>query len=312
MNATSECFLAPLTEEALLQINGPDAAKFLQGQVTCDTRKLADQEALYGAYCTPHGRVVCDFLLCQRAPDHLLLRQRRSILETSAATFGKYIVFSRADLETSQTDWQLFGCWGDAAETTLNQVFSVLPARQMRVVSGDGFVLVALPEKHFECYLHGEAGASFAQQLQSQSTPATETAWQSLEIHAGIARIEAQTTEMFIPQMLNYDLTGHVSFDKGCYTGQEVVARLHYRGTPKRRLYLAEATLPEAPLPGCSLHNPASPQAVGNVVNSVTEASASILLVSAAVASADQGLHLGTADGPALQLGTHPHMAVTE
>ncbi len=304
--------MAPLSQEALLQISGPDAAKFLQGQVTCDTRKLPDQDALYGAYCTPQGRVVCDFLLCQPAPEQLLLRQRRSILETSAATFGKYIVFSRAKLETSQSGWQMFGCWGAGAGNALNEVFSLLPARELSLVSGEGFVLVALTEARFECYLWGEAGADYARQLQSVATQATESSWQILEMQAGIARIEAQTTESFIPQMLNYDLTGHVSFNKGCYTGQEVVARLHYRGTPKRRLYLAQAALESAPAPGSALHNETSSQSVGNVVNSVAEASVATLLVSAAVASLEQGLHLNSPDGPALQLGTHPHMAVIE
>jgi folate-binding protein YgfZ len=310
LNSESHCFLAALEQEALLQIAGPDGSKFLQGQTTCDLRKLSPERALLGAFCTPQGRMVCDFLLCQPAPEQLLLRMRRGILEASAAAFGKYIVFSRAQLSTEQTQWQLLGCWGDDAEAALAAVFPSVPAHSLDATSGPGFVLVRVESERFEIYLHGEAGQRFAQSLRALSVAMTAARWRALEIHSGLGRIEAETIEMFIPQMLNYDLSGHVSFDKGCYTGQEVVARMHYRGKSKRRLYSARVAAARPPQPGTAIFSGSSEQSVGNVVNSVCkDTEVTEMLAVLATAALDGDLHLATIDGPLLRTGEHPYQA---
>ena len=312
MNDQPHCFLAELPHESLLRIRGPEASKFLQGQVTCDTRRLSAEQAMPGAYCTPQGRVVCDFLLAEHEPEHLLLRMRQSILEASAATFGKYIVFSRAEIATDTDQWRILGCWGPDAAAVLEQLLPRLPADDWQAVSGPGFTVVALPGARFEIYLHGEPGQALDERLRQLSTTGDAADWIALEIRSGIARIEAETAQMFIPQMLNYDLSGHIRFDKGCYTGQEVVARLHYRGKPKRRLYTATAVTGALPAPGDALYTTDSPQASGNVVNAIADdqdPDRSLMLATLTVATADRGSHLQDADGPTLELGEHPYMA---
>ena len=297
-----------LQHDALLHLTGPDALKFLQGQVTCDTRSIDQAHALSGAYCTPQGRVVCDFLLCELAPEHLALRMRRDLREHSAATFGKYIIFSKAELHPQRDDWILYGCWGEQVATDLQTIFGEVPAQQYASCAGAGFVLVQTDSqgRQFECYLDSKQREDLQEQLATAFQDGSETAWQALQIAAGIGRIESATTEEFVPQMLNYDHTGHISFNKGCYTGQEVVARLHYRGKPKRRMY--GASLPEAATAGTPLYCADSSQSVGNVVNSVeVDAGEATALVVVVVSRVDDELRVGSPDGMPLELTTLPY-----
>ncbi|KAA1193356.1 folate-binding protein YgfZ [Pseudohalioglobus sediminis] len=286
-------FYAPLQQEALLHINGPDALAFLQGQTTCDTRKVDAGQATPGAYCTPKGRMVCDFLLLQLGPDHHALRMRRDILDHAAATFGKYIVFSKAEIETQRTDWQVIGCWGDELKDRLNRLGITSPGERYGVSAGEGYVLVQLDDAgtQYEAYIDMQQHAEHFAALEDALQAGTESAWQAQQIRAGIGRVEAATIEEFLPQMLNYDVTGHVSFNKGCYTGQEIVARLHYRGKAKRRMYLAGLNA-AAPIPaGTSLYSPGSDQATGTVVNSSVDEHKCLCLVSATESGIASGLY---------------------
>ena len=299
------CQYAVLGHEALLHISGPDSLAFLQGQTTCDTRNVEATQAVIGAYCTPKGRVVCDFLLCQLASEHFALRLRADILAVSAAVFGKYIVFSKADINTENNDWQVFACWGDTAGSTLRSLLGTTevnntPGRQYGTVAGEGFVLVQSDEAAaaFECYINTRTHPQLASQLAAAAPEVGENCWRALQIKSGMARIEADTVETFIPQMLNYDLTGHISFDKGCYTGQEVVARMHYRGKPKKRLYRATIANQLLPLAGAALYHAAVAQSAGTVVNTALGSDQQTTALVVAPVTKTQGhLHLSDPNG---------------
>ena len=309
------CHYAALEHESLLHLQGPDARTFLQGQVTCDIRRLSASAALAGSYCTVQGRVVCDFLLCELSPEHLVLRMRRDIRAASAALFARYIVFSRAKLEAERDDWRVVACWGAEAARQLQALFGVVPNGKYSACNGEGFALVQVDEagEQFECYLQQGVAAEPLARIEAELQAATEPAWQALQVAAGIARIEAGTSGEFIPQMLNYDVTGHISFNKGCYTGQEVVARMHYRGKPKRRLYQAmieSTSLPaaQAPQAGAALYTGGSTQPAGNVVNCVLTGDGELaLLVTATTSGIDAGLHVADADGPLLRTVDVPY-----
>ena len=303
------CQYAPLEEEALLHIAGPDSLTFLQGQTTCDTRSVDPGHAIPGAYCTPQGRVVCDFLLSQLAEDHYVMRMRRDIRAGSAITFGKYIIFSKAELDAERDDWQVLACWGPDAAGALNDLFGAVPAERFGAIGGDGFVLVQMDDnsQHFECYLETAKNPQRLAQMDEIMHLAPPAAWQALQINAGIGRIEAATTGEFIPQMLNYDLTGHINFTKGCYTGQEVVARLHYRGKPKRRMYQAELPGIETVTAGTPLYSSGTQQSVGNIVNSALTDERQLGLIVATATGVENGLHLEAEDGPALKVGELPY-----
>jgi len=297
-----------LDDEALLTIIGPDSLTFLQGQTTCDTRTVDASHAIPGAYCTPKGRVVCDFLLCEVAENHYALRLRRDILQSSAAVFGKYIVFSKAELQPENPDWKIFACWGDEVGTALQAALGVTPAEtapgeQYSSCCGEGFILIQTDGDgtQFECYINTGSHPELAECLAQAMSPGDMNNWLALQIKQGIGRIEAATVEAFIPQMLNYDLTGHVSFDKGCYTGQEVVARMHYRGKSKRRLFRATMTENAELQAGSALYSSESEQSAGTVVNSAPGADGlPIALIVAPVAGGENALHLGDPKGPIL------------
>lgn len=303
------CQYAQLNRDALLHISGPDTLKFLQGQTTCDTRAVDATHALPGVFCTPGGRVICDFLLCELAPEHFALRLRRDIRSGASAAFGKYIIFSKAELDASRDDWQLLAVWGGQASTALESIFGELPGARFAATSGDDFVLIQVDEagEQFECYVAATASNKYLTQMEQNMEVALESEWEALQIQSGIARIESPTVEKFVPQTLNYDLTGHINFKKGCYTGQEVVARLHYRGKPKQRCYVAEVGLNHALAVDTELFDDDSTRSVGSVVNCSPLADKTVLLVAATEAGIANGLRVGAVDGPLLKPGILPY-----
>ena len=299
---------ALLENEGLLHIAGPDALTFLQGQTTCDTRKVDPEHALPGAYCTPKGRMVCDFLLVQLGAEHYGLRMRDDVIAPAAAAFSKYIMFSKAELDAARKDWQVAACWGEEVKAELAASGFAVPAARYESASGDGYTLVQVDDRgeQIEIYIDSQSQPSHIKTLQQALDAGSAEQWQALQIEAGIGRVEGPTSGEFLPQMLNYDITGHVSFNKGCYTGQEIVARLHYRGKAKRRLYLAQLDN-SGPLPaGTDLFSPASEQSGGTVVNSAPTAAGCICLVSATEAAIAGGLRTGESDSE-LVPGTLPY-----
>jgi folate-binding protein YgfZ len=308
------CHYAPLQHEALLHIVGPDTLKFLQGQTTCDTRKVDPQHTVPGAFCTPQGRVVCDFLLLELAPEHFALRLRRHIRADSAAAFGKYIIFSKAKIDAAREDWMTVSVWGTEADVALSEIFGELPTERFGARCAQNFVLVQMDEQghQFECFLHQTSSQDYLGRMEALMQRGTEPEWQGQQITSGIARIEAATVGEFVPQVLNYDLTGHISFKKGCYTGQEVVARLHYRGKSKRRAYAAELTGHPECAAGTALFDASSNQNVGSVINSGSAQGRTQVLVAATATGVTNGLRLGAADGPALTMLELPYQVETD
>jgi len=308
------CQYARLEQDALLHITGPDTLKFLQGQTTCDTRKVNPQNAVPGAFCTPQGRVVCDFLLSELGPEHFALRMRRDIRPGSGAAFGKYIVFSKAKLDAARDDWQVFAVWGEDSAQALRGVFAAVPDTRFGACSGRNFVLVQTDDAGhaFECYLDTAQSTDLLARLDESITRGAEADWQAGQIASGIARIETASVGEFVPQTLNYDLTGHISFNKGCYTGQEVVARLHYRGKAKRRSYLFELPGATACPVGAPLYTDDVEQHVGNVINVGMQDGKTRLLATATAGGLDNGLHLGAADGPLLTRAELPYVVTAE
>jgi folate-binding protein YgfZ len=302
------CSFTLLPDEALLEVSGPDTLTFLQGQVTCDTRELCDKKAVPGVYCTPKGRTVADFILLQLAETQFALRMRSDIVEHTAAVLGKYIVFSKAEIAPRNAQWTTFGCWGQDAAQVVTDISGAVPSQQYDCIRTEDFIAVQIDDagRYFECYC--KIGSSLPQRLAELCQSGNASDWNSAQIAGGIARIEAATIEEFIPQMLNYDITGHINFTKGCYTGQEVVARLHYRGKPKRRAYLGSIAGADVPVAGTPLFSPGSGKSIGNIVNASSGNNQSITVLYCATAAAvDQGIRLGSDQGLEITTGDLPY-----
>lgn len=299
-----------LEQDGLLLIQGPDSLKFLQGQTTCDTNQMDGEQALLGAYCNPQGRMCCDFLLADIGQDLFALRMRKDIISSSAAVFGKYIIFSKATLNSDDSEWHVLAFWGKDVREALSAIVPTMPIAKLGAVTQDSYTLVQIDEagSQYECFINVNAPVEIIEKFHAIAPRAPETHWHALQIKAGIGRIESNTSEAFIPQMLNYDLTGHVNFTKGCYTGQEVVARMHYRGKPKRRAYVAALPGAEIAEAGTALFSSESDSSVGNIVNAARDGGGkTVALIVSTVPGIENGLHLGAPDGPQLEVGQLPY-----
>lgn len=233
--------MVPLSHYGLLQISGPDAEKFLQGQITSSAVEVSPTLSSPGAYCTAKGRVVTSFQLLRPRADHFFLRMRSDLLDIAARTFNKYIVFSKAELSIAD-DMLGIGLHGEHIVQLLGGVTEQpLAGLRNSVINYADGVLIQRDDSGtwFEYWGPGATVAALWEQCQLKCSAVGTRYWHWLNIRAGTGEICAATTEMFLPHMLNYHLTGAINFKKGCYTGQEIVARTHYRGQVKRHLLRA-------------------------------------------------------------------------
>ncbi len=231
--------IAPLTQYGFLSVKGPDAAKFLQGQTTCNITTVDDTSGCSGAYCSPKGRVLSSFLVARTDTEQYLLRMQRSIIDSSKTVLGKYIVFSKAEIADSSDQYLIFGLYGPNARESIKYSFGSCPEGQFKTVCQTNNLAIQLDDQGllFECWVNQSELESLWPKLNAGLELCDSRQWQLLTIRRGIGEISSATIDLFIPQMLNYQITGAINFKKGCYTGQEVVARMHYKGKLKRHMH---------------------------------------------------------------------------
>jgi tRNA-modifying protein YgfZ len=264
--AASATYLMPL-QQALLSIQGVDAATFLQGQVTCDVRELAEQKTLLGAQCNIKGRMLLCFRALQPNAEQIILRLGQGLVSFGLANLGKYIVFSKAKLADLSPDFCCIGIAGGNASLIIKTVFGLEIQVLEQWQSAGNSVVIRLSENRYECWLAVIDAEKIWLQLAPHCQLAGQNLWNLLNIQAGIGDITPATYEAFTPQAINLQLVNGINFRKGCYTGQEIVARLHYRGNLKRHMYRFEyeSAGQALPAPGSELHN-GEGKAVGEVV----------------------------------------------
>lgn len=263
--STKATHLVNLSHTRLLLVKGPEAGKFLQGQVTCDLRELNTPVTRIGAQCNPKGRILLSFRALQIDAETIALRMPASMLEKAKGSLGKYIVFSKAKLHDDD-DYALFGLYGEGAPQTSTLLFNALPAENDGWIEKDGNILIQLAPDRFECWIKSADAAAFEQQLTTHTFVGNLNDWDLLNIRAGIADVYPETIELFTPQEINYQLVNGINFRKGCYIGQEIVARLHYRGKLKRHMYRFELKGDQLPAPGAALVNASTRRACGHLV----------------------------------------------
>ncbi|TQV84041.1 folate-binding protein YgfZ [Exilibacterium tricleocarpae] len=279
--------LAVLSHQRLLQVSGPDSRKFLQGQLTCDVDALGTDTSGLGAHCNHKGRMIADFRIAATGADTCTLRLHHSTLEPLQQSLGKYIVFSKAALH-SAADACIIGLCGAGAGAVLSEVCGALPETVDTLVPNDRGAVIRVGEDRFECWLNGETAADVLVPLLARCRLRETGYWDLLDIRAGIGQVRGDASEAFIPQLLNYQAIGGISFTKGCYTGQEVVARMQYRGKLKRHMYRLRMTAGSAspPAPGSEIFAAGARQSVGNVVFSALAEETNIELLSVCTSEA--------------------------
>jgi tRNA-modifying protein YgfZ len=265
---TSNNILCDLTHLGLLEISGADAAIFLQGQVTNDVKLLTGNNAHYTAYCNPKGRILALFLAFSHY-DHLHLQFNRELVELIMKRLKMYVMRSKVEIKDVSTSIIKFGVNGPQASSILVPLFAKIPTQDFELVSLENGAILKLPsfndDVRFEIFTDTINAPIIWDALKVNCQVVEKHQWDWLEIQAGIPDIELKTQEQFVPQMLNLDILNGISFKKGCYTGQEIVARTHYLGSVKRRTYLAEIHTEQIPQAGDKVLD-ATQNEVGQIV----------------------------------------------
>ncbi|WP_095078457.1 folate-binding protein YgfZ [Pseudomonas sp. Irchel s3h17] len=298
-------FFCTLPHEGVLAVRGSDASKFLQGQLTCNLNYLSDTRASLGARCTQKGRMQSSFRILLEG-DGVVMAMASELLEPQLADLKKYAVFSKSRLTDESAAWVRFGLAD--ADAALAALGLDVPAETDSVVRHNGLIAIRVSPGRTELWAAADQAQTLTEKLSPTLAQGTLNDWLLGQIRAGIGQVMPGTRELFIPQMLNLQAVGGVSFKKGCYTGQEIVARMQYLGKLKRRLYRLQLDASELPEPGTALFSPTHGSSIGEVVIAAHAGQGIELLAvlqAEAVDSAD--LHLGALEGPALHLLDLPY-----
>ena len=253
--------ITPLTHLGVIRAQGDEAAKFLHGQLTQDFALLGPQQARLAAYLSPKGRMLASFIGCQRSATEVLLVCSRDLLAATLKRLSMFVLRTKVKLTDASDEFALYGLAGDAL---ISIAGSACPAWSK--ADFDDQILV---------HLYPALGQPRGLWIAPQGSPAPQgqaldaALWAWGEVRSGVATLSAPLVETFVPQMLNYESVGGVNFKKGCYPGQEVVARSQFRGQLKRRTYLAHS--PSALAVGAEIFTTEdADQAVGLVVQSAS------------------------------------------
>jgi len=275
--------IVALPEWGVIRAKGEDAASFLHGQLTQDVTHLGLGQACLAGYCSAKGRLLASFIMWRVSTDEIWLACSADLLAPTLKRLSMFVMRARCTLSDASSDLVVHGVLDRAA-----------PPPWQAVPHGGGW-LVGLP---------AVAGEPRALWVASHPFPAPyastidAAAWRWLEVMSGTVRVVAATVDRFVPQMINLELVGGVNFQKGCYPGQEVVARSQYRGTLKRRTFLFETTA--AAFHGQEVFHSADPeQPAGMVALAATFDHRHFALVEVKIAALEAGeLHLAASDGP--------------
>jgi len=280
--------IADLSHYAVLRVTGEDAAAFLHAQFTNDVQALAVDAAQWNGWCTPKGRLVATFLLVRRK-DEFLMVLPSEIAGPIAKRLGMFVLRSKVKIADVSAGHARFGLVGPGAAQAAQEM--------------TGLDVMSLPLGPELQLVIGPAGS-----IHPSLTPGRREDWTLALIRAGIPTIVAATQDEFVPQMANFDLIGGVSFRKGCYTGQEIVARTQYRGILKKRMAIAHVD-GVTPQPGQSVYSPAfGEQSAGTVVNvaAAPEGGYDVLVVAQIQSLREDKLRLGSPDGAPVEIRRHP------
>lgn len=306
-----ESFMAPLTTLGLIAVTGEDAASFLHGQLTNDVAQLDAGVARLAGYCSPKGRLLATFLMW-RDEQAIWLQLPRALQPAIQKRLQMFVMRAKARLADASPERAVLGLVGPATANALAQWFPVLPTAPYDKIDNSHGTLIRLADAvdspRYQWIAPVDILTAAWPELARHLTPTAGLAWRLSEIRAGVPGIVQATQEQFVPQMINFELIGGVNFKKGCYPGQEIVARSQYLGKLKRRTMLATIASSQAHA-GQEVFAAADPgQPCGMVVNAeALDEGHALALVEMKLAAAEDSVHLGAADGPALHWHALPY-----
>jgi hypothetical protein len=304
-NPSADHGLCALPGYGLIKVSGEDAETFLHGQATCDVKALKPGRSTQGAFCTPKGRVIANFRLL-RSEQGFYLILAADLAATVYKRLRMYMLRSKVAVDDLTPNRGLLGLIGAGFEPELEALGVALPEEPDSWVEGGDHFALRLGDGRTLVAAAADTTARFGAALLEKLAPLNADAWRLRNIEAGVPEVGEAVTEEFLPQMLNLDLLGGVGFKKGCYTGQEIVARTHYLGQLKRRMFRLRGQGGAAVAPGDLIYDVATetePRNVGQVVSVAAEGPASqqVLAVIGLEYAQSQSLRLLKPDGPAVE-----------
>lgn len=247
--------LCDLSDYGLISAHGDDALSFLQGQFSNDINQVNTQTSQLSSYSTPKGRMLALFRVFQIG-DTYFLRLPQEILEDTLKRLRMFVMMSKVTLEDASSTLAHFGFSGPDADKELEKELGSAPQNNNQVITyNDDITVIRIAGEHprFEIYGQLRAAMKLWESLNVRAAPVTREAWAYMDIVNGIPEIKKANVESFVAQMTNLELIGGVSFKKGCFPGQEIVARTKYLGKVKRRMYHVSLPIDESPKPGDEL-----------------------------------------------------------
>lgn len=290
-------FAAPVPALAGLAFDGPDAASFLHGQLSTDAAAMPVGSVSLSTYNSPKGRVLASLVLFRRAPESFVALVAADLAAALRKRLAMFVLRAKIAVADASVTHAVVGVGGDGAAAALGRVFGAVPLAGHGLSVAEGEVL-ALPDGRYALLVAAGTEPALLARLGLRAVPG---AFEAQGIRAGVPVVTLATQDRFVAQTLNFDLLGGIHFRKGCYPGQEIVARMQYLGRLKERLF-AFATSAAPPAPGTPLVDALAPEPpAGTVVAAVAVDGGSELLAVASFAAVEGGaLHLAHADGPAL------------
>ena len=308
--------LCDLSEVGLIGVFGKESADFLQRQLINDVSQVTPTHSQLNAYCNPKGRMLAIFRIFMR-DDIFYLRIPVGVLRPTLERLRMFVLRAEVTLEDVSDRLVRIGLAGPTAEDLLSAMVDKVPSEPDDCISQNGVTMLRVPGPHPRFELYGEVDAMKPvwATLDCNTRTVDTSVWSLLDIFAGIPTVLEQTVEAFVPQMTNLDLIGGVSFDKGCYPGQEIVARTHYLGKVKRRMFRCHANTDHTPLPGTVVNASAQPQgpALGTIVDAQPNPKGGVeALAVLQLADLETGvLRLDGADKPPIEIKALPYEVFT-
>jgi tRNA-modifying protein YgfZ len=308
-------FVAPLPDLGLIAVTGEDAASFLHTQLTNDVQNLTTGQARLAGYCSPKGRLQATFLMW-KSGDSIFLQLPRDMQAALQKRLQMFVMRAKAKLADVTDAYVTLGLAGNAVAATLAPWFPTLPDAPYAKIDNQHGSLIRVTDANsaprYQWITSPAIAIAAWPSLSSSLQAVGAQAWRLSEIQAGIPQITVPTQEQFVPQMINFEVVGGVNFKKGCYPGQEIVARSQYLGKLKRRAVLAsvEAIDIAAATEVFSSNDPDQP--CGMIVNAEADsAHSSSCLLEIKLAALDSGtIHLGSVNGAQLQVQALPYSII--
>jgi folate-binding protein YgfZ len=310
--ALSGLVFADLEYQGVIAVHGSDAATFLQSQLSNDISTLDAGHSQLSAFCTPKGRML-GLMRIFRVDDGYYLRLPADTLEAVLQRLRMYVLRANVTLEDASDNFLRIGVSGTDADGEIASATGACPDAINAVAHAGPLTVIRVPgvEPRFEVYASSlKSARSLWDALNVRGAPVGEAAWRLLEIRAGLPAVFAANSEQFVPQMANLQLVDGVSFRKGCYPGQEIVARMQYLGTLKRRMYLGRIAQDEPVPPGTALFAGADgEQPVGRIVDAQAHPDSGLLALAVLqIQAADAAdAFLGSPAGPAFDIRPLPY-----